>query len=167
MVCNQTDRNIVIIYFSILFSCNLTYKVTKRADSIHVKNRIYVLSNNCKTLQSHTCINIFLFQSFVVTISVIFKLSKYVVPYFHITVAFASHCAAFLTTAVFFPSVIINFRTRTTRTCTMLPEVIFFSKTENTLRRNSNLFIPDFKRFVIFQINRRIKALRIKSYYFC
>ena len=167
MVCDKTNRNIVIVFFSIFFSRNLAYKVTKRADSIHIKNRIYVLNNNRKTLQSHTGINVFLFQSFVVAVSVVLKLGKYVIPYFHVTVAFTAYCTAFPAAAVFFPSVIINFRTGTAWTCAMLPEVVFFSETENALCRNAYFFIPDVKRFVIFQVNRRIKAFRIKSHYLC
>ena len=49
----------------------------------------------------------------------------------------------------------------------MLPEVIFFSKTENSVSRDSDLFVPDIKCFIIFQIYGRIKTVCIQSYYLC
>ena len=47
----------------------------------------------------------------------------------------------------------------------MLPEVVLFSKTENTLCRNSDLFIPDIKGLVIVKIDGRIQTVRVKAYH--
>ena len=82
--------------------------------------------------------------------SVILKLSKYVVPYFHITIAVTTYCTAWFTTAVFFSTVIINLGTRTARTSTVFPEVIFFTKLENAFWSDSNLISPNGKCLVIF-----------------
>ena len=49
----------------------------------------------------------------------------------------------------------------------MLPEVVFFSETENTFGRNSDLFVPDIEGFIIIQINGWIETVCIKSYNLC
>ena len=49
----------------------------------------------------------------------------------------------------------------------MFPEIVLFSEAENTLRRDSYLFVPDFKRLVVVQIDRRIQPVRIQSHYLC
>ena len=44
---------------------------------------------------------------------------------------------------------------------------IFFAKFENTLCRDSNLFIPDVKSLIILQVYRWIKTVGIQSNYLC
>ena len=99
------------------------------------------------------------------TLSVILKLGKYVVPYFHVTVAVTAYCTSRLAAAIFFSTVIVNLGTWTAWTCAVLPEVILFAKFENTLCRNSDLFIPDIESLIILQINRRIKTAGIQTYH--
>ena len=89
--------------------------------------------------------------------AVILKLSKYIIPDFHIPVTIAADCAARLTAAVLFAPVIIDFRAWTTGAGTMFPEIVRLSKTENTLGWNTNLFIPNLKGFFIILLNRRIE----------
>ena len=63
------------------------------ADGIDLKHIIYALNNAGKTLQTHTGINIFIFQFRVGTVTHIIELGKYVVPNFHKTVAVATRLA--------------------------------------------------------------------------
>ena len=164
MVCDQTDGNIVCIVLLIFFMCDLAYKITKCTDSIYIKNRIYILNNYSKTFKSHTGIDVLLFQSCIVSVSIVFELCENVVPYFHVTVAVTAYRTARFAAAVFLSSVIIDLRTWTARTCTMFPEVIFFSETENTFRRNPYLFVPDIEGFIIIQVNGWVEAVCIKPY---
>ena len=64
-----------------------------------------------QTFQPHAGIYVLLIQLGIMAVSVILKLGEYVVPYFHITIAFAAYGTARLAAAIFSPSVIINFRT--------------------------------------------------------
>ena len=114
------------------------------------KYGIYVLHNNSQTFQSHTGINVFIFQFCIVAFPVIFKLSKYIIPNLDIAVTLTANRTTGLSTAVFFSTVVINLRTRTARTGTMFPEIIFFSKTENAVFCHPNFLIPDIKCFIIF-----------------
>ncbi len=41
----------------------------------------------------------------------------------------------------------------------MLPEVVFFSETENSVSRNTNFFIPDIEGFIILFVYRRIQTV--------
>ena len=167
MVCDQTDGYVILIILFVFFAGNFTDKVTKGTDCIYVKDRINVLNNNCQTLQTHTCIDIFLFQCGIVAISVVFKLGKYVVPYFHVTVTVTAYCTAWFTAAIFFSTIIVDFRTWTAWTCAVLPEVVFFSETEDSVSRDSDFFVPDIECFIILLINRRIKTICVQSDYFC
>ena len=94
MVCDQTDGYIILIGFPIFFAGNLTYQVTKCTDGIYVKDRINILYNNSQTFKAHTCINIFLFQSCIISVAIVFELSEYIVPYFHVTVAVTTYGTA-------------------------------------------------------------------------
>ena len=94
--------------YPIRLAGNPTYQVTKGTDGSYIENGIYVLDNNCQTLKTHTGINILLFQSCIIAISVILKLGKYVVPYFHVTVAVTAYCTARFPAAVFLSTVIVD-----------------------------------------------------------
>ena len=167
MVCDQTDGYVIIVVLFIFFAGNLAYKITQGADGIYIKDRIYILNNNCQTFQSHTCIDILLFQGCIVSVTIVLKLGKYIVPYFHITVAVAAYCTAWFTAAIFFSTIIVDFRTWTAWTCAVLPEVVFFSETEDSVSRDSDFFVPDIECFIILLINRRIKTVCVQSNYFC
>ena len=109
MVCDQTDGYVIIIILLVFFSGDLTYQVTQCADSIYIEDGIYVLHNNCQTFQTHTCINVLLFQCCIISVSIVLKLGKYVVPYFHVTVAVTAYCTARFPAAVFLSTVIVDF----------------------------------------------------------
>ena len=142
MIRDQTDGNILYIIYMISCIGKFTDFITKCLNGIYIKNRIYILNNGCQTLQSHTCVNVLILKLCIVTLSIIIKLGKYIIPNLHITIAVTAYCTIRLSTSVFFTTIIINLRTRTTRTGTMLPEIIFFSKAENSLFWNSNHLIP-------------------------
>ena len=167
MVCDQTDGNVMIIYFAVFFAGDLADKIAQGTDGIHVKNGIHILNNHSQSLQAHTGIDILLFQFCIISVSVVLELGKHVVPYFHITVAVASYRTVRFAAAVFLSAVIIDLGTGAAGTCAVLPEVILFSKTEDTFRRNADLFVPYFKRLVVVQIDRRIQPVRIQPHYFC
>ena len=48
----------------------------------------------------------------------------------------------------------------------MLPEIIFLTETIDPLCRNADLFIPDFKSFLIVLIDRRIEPVSVQSHHF-
>ena len=165
MVRDQTDGYVFRIILLIFYICKFTHFVAKCLQSIYIKNRINILNNNGQTFQPHTSIDVLLLQLAIIAFSVVLKLGKYIVPYFHVTVALTSDGASRFAAAVFFTAVIVNLRTRTARACTMLPEVVFFSKTKDTLRCNADLFVPDLERFLIVLVNRRIQSFRVQSDY--
>ena len=164
MVCDQTDGNIVCIIFLIFFMCDFTYKITKCTDCIYIKNRIYILNNDSKSLKTHTSIDVFLFQCCIVSVSIILELCENVVPYFHVTVAVTTYGTSWFSTAVFLTTVIVDLRTWTAWTCAVLPEVVLFSETENTFRRNPYFFVPDIEGFIIIQVNGWVETVCIKPY---
>ena len=101
----------------------------------------------------------------VISVSVIVELGEYNVPYFHETVTVTSYFTVRFATAVFFSAVIVNLRTWTARTGTMLPEVITLSsfriavKSCDSLCRNSDFFCPDIECFIILTINGWIQSV--------
>ena len=167
MVCDHTDGNIFFVFRLVLYIGIFADFVADGFNRIYVKNGIHILHYGSQTLQSHTGINVFIFKFFIVAISVIIELGKYVVPDLDITVTIAAHRTSRFATTVFLSTVIINFRTRTTRTCTMLPEIVFFSKAEDTVFVYTDFFIPNVKRLIVVLINRRIQTVRRNLQYFC
>ena len=114
MICNDTDRHIILILFPVLFACKAAYMISQCLDRIYIKNGIHVLHNAGQTLQPHSCINILLFQFRIIAVSVIIKLGEYIVPDLHITVTIASDRTVRLAASVFFSSVVINLGAGTT-----------------------------------------------------
>ena len=80
MVCDDTDGNIRLLILFVSHARNPAYMVTERFHCINIKNGIHVLYNTCQTLQSHSGIDILLFQFAVIAVSVVVKLGEYVVP---------------------------------------------------------------------------------------
>ena len=96
--------------------------------------------------------------------SIILELGKYVVPYLHVTVTVAAYGTAWFATAIFLTAVIVNLRTRTARTCAMLPEVILFAKPEKD--RSAGIPISLFQisnASSSSKVNRRIQTILIQS----
>ena len=164
MVRDHPDRNIILIYDPIFFSGQSAHVITQRLDRIHIKNRIHILHDGCKTLQPHAGVNILLFQFAVIAVAVIVKLGEYVVPDLHIAVALTAYRTVRLAAAVLLSAVIIDLRAGAAGAGTMLPEVVPFSEFEDPLCRDPHFFVPDLKRLVIFLIYGRIQSVRIQSH---
>ena len=136
MVGNQTDGNILLRDRSHRLRRARAQTLFLRClDRIHIENGIHILNDNSQTLQTHTGIDVLLDQVGVMTLAVVVELAEYVVPYFHVTVAVTAYGTARFATAVFFSAVIVDLRTGAAGTCAVLPEVVLFSETEDTLRR--------------------------------
>ena len=151
----------------IVHACQTTNFLAECFNRIHIKNGIHILYDRCQTFQSHTCINIFTCQCFIMAFAVTLKLGKYIVPYFHIAVAVTANCTARFPAAVFFTAVIVNFRTWAARTCAVFPEIVLFTEFEYTISRNTDFFIPNIERLIVIHIHRRIKAVFFKADHFC
>ena len=165
MICDQTDRYIIHCIYLVFLSRHFTDSVTDCFHCINIKYRIHVLHNNSQTLKSHTGINVLLCKFGITTLAVSLKLGKYVVPYFHETVALTAYFTVRAATSVFLASIIINLRTWTARTSTMLPEVIALTslritvETCDAVSRHTNFLGPDIVRFVILSIDGWIQAI--------
>ena len=161
MIGDQTDGNILLIVLLILCMSHLADAVTDCLHGINIKDRIHILYNNSETFQTHSGIDILILEFLVAAMSVSVKLGKYIVPYLHETVTVAANLTIRFATAVLLSSVVINFRARTTRTCTMLPEVITFPvlitvESGDLLSRHTDLLCPDIVCLFILTVDRRI-----------
>ena len=165
VVCDQTNGNVLHRIGLIFRMCQLTHTVTQCLQCVHIENGIHILYNHSQTLQSHTSIDILLFQLGVMVVSIILELGKYVVPYLHVPITVTAYGTSRFATAIFFSAVIINLRTRAAGSCAMLPEVILLAEPENPVCRNANLLIPDIERLIIVLINRRIQTILVKAYH--
>ena len=105
MVCNHAQGNICFLAVSILNACNFTYMLHDILYSIYKEQVIHFLHNASQTFQPHACINIRMLERCIISVSVIFKLCKYQVPKFYITVAFAANTASWRTAAVLLTAV--------------------------------------------------------------
>ena len=87
--------------------------------------------------------------------------------YRNIPVTVTTYGTSLFAAAVLFSPVIINLRTGTAGAGTMLPEIVLLTETEDPLRRNTDLLIPNLKSLIIVLVNRRIQAVRIQPYHLC
>ena len=158
MVGNNTERNVILLVFQITLVgkfCNLFHH---SLIGIHIKKRRNILADYRKSLQSHTGINIFLNQIRIMPMAIVVKLGEHNIPNLNKTVPFSAH-NIFRTRSVFFSSVIVNLRTRTARTGSMLPEIVFLSKTVYTVCRNSEFLCPHTESLFIIQVNTWIETV--------
>ena len=157
MVCNNPDRLVTFLLFSVFLMGNPAYAVPDRLYRVDVKNRIHTLHNHRQTFQPHAGIYIFVIKFLVISVPIVIKLRKYIVPDLNIAVTVTADCTSRLAAAIFLPAVKINLGRWPARPCPVLPKIILFAKTENPLFRHSDLLIPNIKRLIILFIYRRIK----------
>ena len=167
VVRDNTQRNVHLYALSVGCAGKLCHLVGDVHYSVHIKQGVDILTDNSQTLQTHTGVDILLYKFSVVTVSVVIKLGENVIPDLHVAVAVTTDGTARLAAAVFLATVIVNLRAGTAGTGAMLPEVIFFSKTENTLGRNTYFLIPDFKGFIIIFVDGRIETVLIQPNNLC
>ena len=165
MVGNDPDGNIPFVFPVVFLAGNLAYLVPQRTDRVNVKDGVHILHHGGKTLQSHSGVDVLLFQFAVVSLTVIVKLGKHIVPDLNVAVTVAAHLTVRLAAAVLFPSVIIDLRAGAAGAGAVLPEIILLAETVNPLCGNADLFIPDLESLVVLHINGRIKALLVKPYH--
>ena len=172
MICDQPDGHIFLLVFLISSASYSTHSVSYRLHCIDIKNRVHILNHNCKAFQSHASINIFLRKFLIMSLAVAVKLRKNVIPNLNKAVTVTANLAIWFATTVFDTSIIIDFRTGTARSSTMLPEIITRSsfwvpiKACDLFRRYTNLIDPDMISFLIFAVDRRIKSLWVQSDHF-
>ena len=159
MVGDNAQRYIGLVRFAVRLAGNLRHVIRDILNGIYIEQGIYVLHNNSQTLQAHAGVDVFLNQVGVVAVAIVVELGEYVVPYFHITVAVTAYGTTRLAAAILFTAVKINLRARAARTGAMLPEVIFLAKTENAVRRHTDLLVPNLKCLVIVFIDRRVQTI--------
>ena len=167
MVSNNSDRNISFFICTIFNASKSTYLISDSLYCIYIKNRVYTLHNSCNSFKTHTSINVRVVKIRIRTVFFLTELSKYKVPDFHISVTVTTYCTTRLTTTIFFALIIVDFRTWTTWTYTMFPEVIFLTHSENSFWSKTNFFVPNIERFIIILIYRNIKSIFRKFYYLC
>ena len=173
MVGDQTDGYVVILICLISLTAKLADAVTNCAHRVNVEYGIHILHNNGKTLKTHTGIDVLICKLGIAALAVAVELGKYVVPYFHETVAVTSYLAIRLSAAVLQSAVIVNLGTGAAGTCAMLPEVITLSgngitvETRDLLGGNADFLRPDVKCLVILAVNGRIQTLGIHSDNLC
>ena len=131
MVGDNTKRNIVIIIFVIFNACNFHDVLHGVLNSVNLKEVVNTLHYTSKSLKTHTGIDIWLCKASVIIMSVIFKLSENKVPNLNKAVTFAAYLTIRAAAALINTTVKINLGARAARTCTMLPEVVFLTKTNH------------------------------------
>ncbi len=165
MICDNTDGYIRVIIFLIFHARNFTHGCAQRKHRVHIENGVHILHHGGQSLQPHAGVDVLLLKLRVIALAVVVKLGEHVIPDFHVAVAVAAYRTAGLATAIPFTPVIINFRAGTTRTGTVLPEIVFLAKTENPLRGNAHLPAPDIESFIIVLIDGRIQPVRRQPNY--
>ena len=130
---------------------------------VGVKQGRHVLAHARQTLKAHAGIDVLLHKLGVVALAVVIELREHDVPDFDIPVTVAAHGAAGLAAAPLRAAVVVDLRARTARACAMLPEVVLLAKAEDALSRDTDLLVPDFKRLVVVEVDRRVQPIRLQT----
>ena len=146
-------RNVGFCVFAVFHLCHFANFITNALNGINVKEGQYALHDAGNTLKTHTGINVGSCKFCICAVFLLFKLGKYQVPEFYITVTFAAYFAVRRAATVFRAAVKIKFRTRTARTGTDFPEVVLFSHTNDVAFVHTDVFGPDFFCFLVFFID--------------
>ena len=164
MVGDNAQGYVALFTLAIVRTGDLGNLVGNIHYGINIKQRIYALANDRKTLKTHAGIDIFLRKLSIVSVSVVIKLREDVVPNLYITVAVAANGAVGLAAAVFLASVIVYLRAGTAGACPMLPEIILLAEAEYLLGGYAYLVMPDAPGLIIVEVHRGIKPVRVESY---
>ena len=87
------------------------------------------------------------------------KLGKNKVPKFNISVAFAANAAIRLAAAVLFAAVVMQLRAGAAGAGSVLPKIVLLAHAHNAVGRNTNLFGPNIKGFVVILVNGNPKLV--------
>ena len=166
MVRNHTERNIGFMVPPVIGAGELADLVGNIHHRIYIKERIHILADTGKAFKPHAGIDILLLELGIIVVPIVIELGENIIPDFNITVAVTAYRACRLTAAKLLAAVIIDFRAGAAGACAVFPEVIFLAKTEDTIRSDADLFVPDIKRFIVFKIDRGVKTIRLKPYPF-
>ena len=137
----------ILIFHTGLFN----HTIQNVSDCIDIEDGIHALHDACQSFQTHTGVDVWMFQITVGTVFFLGILSKYVVPEFQVTVAVTARLAVRLAAAVFRTSVEVNFGTWTARTQTDFPEVVFLTQSYDSIFRQTQ-FLPDFHSLVVILV---------------
>ena len=165
MVSHDTDGNVPLVLLLIFLAGNCADSAPQCADGVDVENGIHILHHGRKPLKPHSGIYVLLFQLRIIALPVIVKLGEHIIPDLDIAVSVTAHGTLRPAAAVLLTPVIVNLGAGTAGAGAMLPEIILFPETENSLRRNSHFLVPDLKRLVVIFIDGRIEPVRVKSHH--
>ena len=163
MVGNNPEGYVHLHALTIGSTGQLRHLVGDVHDGVHIEQRVYILADNCQTLQAHAGVDVLLSQLGVVAVAVVVELGEHVVPHFHVPVAVAANGAAFLAAAVLFAPVIVDFRARAAGAGAVFPEVVGLAEAENLLRRHAHFLVPDLEGFVVIFVDGRIQAVLVQA----
>ena len=167
MVGDDADGDVVLFILFILLAGDALHMVQHGGNGVDLEQVVDILHNDGQTLQAHAGIDVGLGQQFIVALAVSIVLAEDQVPDLHEAVAITADATGGFAAAVLQAAVIVDLRAGAAGAGTVLPEVVLFSKAENTVCRNTDFLIPDLKSLVVIYIDGGVQAVRIQADYFC
>ena len=164
MVGNHFQRDIGANSLAVFNPGHFHRMLDNREQQVRFKVGLFVLQHRRDPFQTCAGIDVLFGQRRVVAGFITVKLGEHQIPDFQIAVAVATYSAIRFTAATLFAQIHIEFRAGAARAGTDLPEII--RHPDNPLRRQADILVPNFKRFVIIGINRNPELVRRQAQFF-
>ena len=165
MIRNDPHGNIVPVIGSVLFAGEPLHMADDPLQQIRVIIGADALHDRADPLKTHAGIHRGLGKRGQGTIGRAVELHENIIPDLHVAVTVATHGTVRAITAHLRSLIVEYLRAGTAGTgIPHGPEVVFLTKTEDALPRNTLLKVPDIGRLVVVGIDRHIKASFIQAY---
>ncbi len=129
-------------------------------NGIDLENVVNALHNAGKSFKSHSRINIFALHFGIIAVSVAVELTENEIPDLYDIILIAlSFKACLVKFSAAANSVEMYLAARTARSRTMLPEIIFFAKTNNSVMWNTDIILPNLLSLVVAFVYSYPKAI--------
>ena len=159
VVGDHADGDIGLFILTVGLAADAFHMMQDRLHGVHFKQVAHALHHASQALQTHTGIDVGLFQAGIVALAVGIELAEDQVPDFHVTVAVTADLAVGLTTAMFRSTVKVDFAAGTAGAGTMLPEVVFLAKTDHVAGINAHFIDPDIPSLIVLFIHRDVQQV--------
>ena len=153
VVGDNTQRNVGLGIVAVIYACLFADGRHDITNGVNLEEVVYTLHNAGKTLKSHTGVDIGLCEACIVVVTVVVKLCENEVPEFHISVAVAAGLTVGLSATEFFAAVEVKLGARSAGSASVFPEVVRFTKTDDSFSGDSDVFCPDIEGFVVVKVN--------------
>ncbi len=160
MVRDDAERDVGLLILVVVDTGEVGDGLHDVLDRVDLEEVVDALHDAGETLETHTGIDVLVFERRVIVVAVVVELGEDEVPDLHVTVAVAADLAGGLAAAVLFSAVIVDLGAGAAGTGAVLPEVVFLAEADHVVFRNADVLRPDVPCLVVIFVDGAVKLVR-------